>query len=195
MRSLVALLAILGLTMTLGATDGEAAGPWKAEVVDADTGTPLEGVVVLAVWFRREASPGGWAGGGYHASDEVVTGPDGRFEIPARSPIPPAPLVTTIQGPSFLIFKGGYGQWRFRDASEWERLPFEERKARVKATWKAFQGEGVVIELPPLRTPAERRRFLRHAGPSGEIPPIRIPRYLDAFNAERVSLGLEPLGR
>ena len=33
----------------------EAAGPWRARVVDAENGAPIEGVVVLAIW-RREAS-------------------------------------------------------------------------------------------------------------------------------------------
>src|SRR3990170_3762971 len=61
--------------LTLWVGIGEAAGPWKAQIVDAETGRPLEGVVVLAVWIRYTASVGGWAGAKYYASEEVVTGP------------------------------------------------------------------------------------------------------------------------
>ena len=30
-------------------------GPWRAQLVDAETGQPLEGAVVLALWDKRSA--------------------------------------------------------------------------------------------------------------------------------------------
>jgi hypothetical protein len=36
----------------------EAAGPWRAQVVDAETGQPLEGVAVIAVWQRGFSGTG-----------------------------------------------------------------------------------------------------------------------------------------
>src|SRR5262245_65683980 len=43
----------LAAECTLAPAAVEAAGPWKARIVDADTRGALEGVVVLAVWQRH----------------------------------------------------------------------------------------------------------------------------------------------
>ena len=154
-----------------------AAGPWNAQVVDAETGQPLEGVVVLAYWVRYTASLGGWAGGAYHASQEVVTGPDGRFTIGARRSYT-IPMFTKVAGPEWVIFKPGYGQWRFRTGIE---------------AWDTFdRGEPAVIELPPLKTREERLHFYR--SPSFRypwtVPPNRQEHFREAENVERAYLGL-----
>lgn len=167
----------------------EAAGPWKAQIVDAETGKPLERVVVLAVWYRRYTSAGGWAGGGYYNSEEVVTGPDGQFVIQARSTWTLVPFLTAIQGPEFYIFKPGYGQWYFQGSKEWPRDVIEQ-KQHVKRAWEQFAGEGVAIELPPLKTRKERSEFLP-SRPS-DVPDSNMPRFLEALNQERIFLGLEP---
>src|SRR5262249_26034439 len=66
------------------ATLGEAAGPWRGQVLDAETGQPLEGVVVLAVW--EKVSPGAMhLARDFHDVDELVTDAEGRFIIPARN--------------------------------------------------------------------------------------------------------------
>ena len=54
-------LVIIFSALMFGGLSGQAnvAGPWKAQIVDAETGKPVEGVVVLAVWYRRYTSPGG----------------------------------------------------------------------------------------------------------------------------------------
>lgn len=179
MRWSAPFLVICFATLSVGVASGpgEAAGPWRAQVVDAETGQLLEGVVVLAIWYRRYTSPGGWAGGGYYDSEEVVTGPDGRFVIQARSTWTLLPFVTTIKGPYFWIFKPGYGAWqRF----------MEEAPAA-----KFFEmGEEIVIRLPPLKTQKERLDFLSR--PDGEIPPERMRKYLEALDQERINLGLKP---
>ena len=189
--STVVIVAGSGVTLP---SPGEAAGPWTAQVVNAETGQPLEGVVVLAVWYRRYTSPGGWAGGGYYASEEVVTGPDGRFVIDARATWTLLPFVTIIKGPEFLIFKPGYGRWRFQGSEAWP-LDVVERPEYVKKAWEQFTGEGVVLELAPLKTREERLKALSQASPSGEIPDARMRRYLEALDQEAVSLGLQPTGR
>lgn len=67
-------------------SNGEGSGPWKAQIVDAETGQPLEGVVVLASWIKCEASMGGWAAGKYYDSAAPARRPD----RPAALPIGPA---------------------------------------------------------------------------------------------------------
>ncbi len=190
-QSLLLAVFFLAISSGMRPAPGEAAGPWKAQVVDAETGQPLEGVVVLAVWYRRYTSPGGWAGGGYYASEEVVTGPEGRFVIQARATWTLLPFLTTIQGPEILIFKPGYGRWQIRNPERWSREQwenFDEEPGRIFVV-----EEGVVIELPPLKMWKERRDFVFRAEPHGEVPSSRVLRYLEAIDQERISLGLKPI--
>ena len=58
-------------------------GPWRGQVVDADTGRPLSDVVVVAVWYLAIPGPV-HEGKVFQAADEVVTDAAGRFELPAR---------------------------------------------------------------------------------------------------------------
>jgi hypothetical protein len=185
-------LALLVATMGLGrATLTQAQAVWTAEVVDAETGQPLEGVVVLAVWHRRHTGPGGWGGGWTHEATEVVTGADGRFEIPA-----PSPGVTLFAfemappQPAFLLFKPGYGPWRFRGERTWPSLSPQEREARRDLAWEQFAEDGVVLELSPLRTREERLQGVPTL--PEEVPEARMPRLLDAITQERLRLSLPP---
>jgi len=182
------LMGICALGALTVPTLGEAAGPWKAQIVDQETKKPLEGVVVLAVWERRYTSPGGPAGGGYYDSEEVVTGPDGRFVIPAKWTFTFLPFLTVIKGPYFYIFKPGYGQWQFQGADTWERY---ERSDRYQAAMAQLEADGAVMELPPLKTREERLKFMRE----GVLTPAVVPaaglkHYEAAINQERTSLGL-----
>ncbi len=160
--------------------------------MDAETGQPLEGVVVLAHWIKYTGWWGGWGGGEFYDAEEVVTGPDGRFVIQPRST---RTLLwwKKIQG-YFVIFKPGYGQWRYKGYWEWQKLPIWEREASEEAVRKWEEtGEiegGVVIELPPLKTREERLRFFRLLSVPRDIPLDRT-RHLDkAKDAERAHVGL-----
>ncbi len=170
-----AVLALLVLT-AFHAREAAAAGPWRGRVVDAQTGQPLEGVVVLAFWTRSWPSLGGWAAAEYQDSEEVVTGPDGRFVIrPRRSYT--VPLVTKVQGPDWRIFKSGYGEWPWlTDPEQGEQ--FE-------------RGVETVIALPPVATRDERLSVLRADVPPTIVPVENARRLLEAVNAERVELGLQ----
>lgn len=145
-------------------SNGEAAGPWKAQIVDAETGQPLEGVVVLASWIKYESSVGGWAGGKYYDSEEVVTGPDGRFVIQSRWSYT-IPGITKVSGPEWVIFKPGYGQWRLRPGA------------------KGFgEGEEAIIGLSALKTREERLKF--HVTRPTWVPPERMTRLTEALKKE-----------
>ena len=173
----------------------EAAGPWRAQVVDAETGEPLAGVAVIGVWNRRLIGhglvplwPTGWVG-----ADEATTDAAGRFTLPRRFFAPA--LVTHVPEPELSLFKAGYGGWRLRDRE------------------MALTRPGAVIELRPLRSPDARRKYvegrwtreeraqLRTGWRDAEAPPnwIDLP-YQDArgleaaINQERAALGLRPIG-
>lgn len=173
----------------------EAAGPWKAQVVDADTGKPIEGAVVVAIWERRaHGHPAiGFGRTGYYTHEEVITDAEGRFVIPARTFANP-PLFFPIEGPDLLLFKGSYGPWRFQ-------------RSRSDLT----SPTGAVIEMRPLRDVRERvaymerrwkepdpKQFWSRNGRDGpedlSVPYQQIQRYETAINNERILLGLKRIG-
>ncbi len=171
----IILLLVAALAFLRAPAAADAAGPWRARVVDAETAQPLEGVVVLAYWQWYQPSLGGWAGGGFHAAEEVVTGADGRFRIRSRWSYT-IPLIVKVAGPEWVIFKPGYGAWRFQAPEDWKK--FED-------------GREVVIELPPLKTKEQRLEFHDRLSWSHVIPRDKIPNLLKAWQMDRRFLGLE----
>lgn len=182
------LIVISVLVGILSLKSAEAAGPWKAQVVDAETRKPLEGVVILAYWIKYTSSWAGWAGGEFYDAEEMVTGSDGRFVIPARWTFTLLPW-TKIAGPEFVIFKPGYGLWRFQGSRDWPEDAYEQ-SVRTKKAWEQFTGEGVVIELPPLKTREERLKFLGSVSYAPVVPLEHTKRLDEAKDKEREQLGL-----
>ena len=165
---------------------------YRATIVDDKTGQPLQGVVIVAIWNRRYNSLGGWAGGGYYASEETETGPDGKFVLKGRATWTLLPLITTIKGPEFTFYKPGYGTvWGFQGSSTWPTDVFEQQ-ARVEAEWNRFRGQGTVLTLPRLSTDRERISALAFPYVGGDVPRERLSRLLDAVRRERAALGLSP---
>ena len=171
-----------------------AAGPWRAQIVDAETGQPLEGVVVLARWDEKTA---GWPHPDrrFHDVDEMQSDTDRRIVIPARD-LSRNNRFRAIVGPDIAMFKAGYGRWRFR--ADGPRPLLEEPSVlerRAKQGWQHFATDGVVVELPLARTRDERLFVLESAMPAGDVPAQKFPRMRAAYDAERVRLGLTPLRR
>jgi hypothetical protein len=103
--------------------------------------------------------------------------------------------VTHVPEPELGLFKAGYGGWRLQD-------------------WDApLTRPGAVIELRPLRSPDERRKYLEGAWTREERAQLRPgwhsagppPNWIDllyreargfevAINRERAALGLRPIG-
>lgn len=172
-----------------------AAGPWHGKVIDAETGKPLEGVVVLATWWKHYASVAGWSSGKYIDSEEVVTDVDGRFAIKSRWLINWFPILMEIRGPELYIFKPGYGKWRFQGEAEevCHKLGSGKLCERREEALREFERGSVVIELPPL-TEQERQGIL-DISPYGSVPHSRMGRFLDALDQEEASRGRSPLPR
>jgi len=173
-------LAVVAVVGVLGMPDtSQGAGPWRAQIVDAETGQPLEGVVVLFVWHKMTRTPGG-PSPAFEDAEEAVTGPDGRFTIRARRLFTLNPF-KYVEGPEVVIFKPGYGQWGVRGGfpPEWEELEVGD----------VFQKGGLVIELPPLRTREERLRFYDRLRWSPHVPPDRTKSLEEAERVERANLG------
>ena len=117
-RGVTVLVAMLLIPLLL-TSYSEAAGSWRAQIIDKETGKPIEGAVVFVRWEKRYTSfVGEMDGNEYYDSEEAVTNADGRFVIGARQTWTLNPL-SEIYGPEFFIFKSGYGRWQFRDFDKW----------------------------------------------------------------------------
>ncbi len=176
----MALLAVI----LAAALPAQAAGPWRATIIDADTGKPLESVVVVAAFTKYTASLGGWAGGEYYGSDEVVTGPDGRFEIPARNLWNPIRWFTEVRL-ELVMFKPGYGRERPR------------KTEATRAIWEKFESPGIpanadiVLEMPRLKTRQERMDFCLNLRVPPRVPLDRQRAYREAMKQEEAYLGFK----
>jgi hypothetical protein len=171
---------LLGLALLiLGTRPAGAAGPWRGQVVDAETGRPLEGVIVVAVWDKL--SPGAiHPQRDFHDALEVATDSEGRFVIPARSLTTLNPFVN-VEGPETYMFKSGYGLGPVRN------LPLGGNRDDV---YRLMERDVAIFELRPLKTRQERLRELSRLPTS--VPEALIPRYREATRNERISLGLGP---
>ena len=157
-------------------------GPWRAQIVDAETGQSVEGVIVLAIWDRKSF---GWPHPDreHYDAEELVSDHDGRVVIAARH-LPRATPLHVVIGPIVTMFKSGYGVWRFRragglrDAKEWADL-----------------GGDAVFELVRAKTLDERRRALLWIVPPYDVPPAKMPRTLAARDHEIAVLEGSPTQR
>lgn len=186
-QSLLRMIFVIAISWVLWPTAGETAGPWKAQVVDAESKQPLEGVVVLAWWTRHVRSFGG-PSQEYYDSEEVLTDKDGRFTIAARSFFSLNPLVF-FRGPFFFIFKPRYGEgmWPgYKDSEMWS----EEKRKALSTYAQLFQLDGIVIEMPRLRTIEERRNYLgTYRGNFLVTPREKMPLLQKAITEERRAVG------
>ena len=83
-----------------------------ARVIDAETGQPIEGVVVVAVW---KLYGGGFGHGGHHGAlfvEETVTDANGEFAFGKWGPRRRPAYAALDTAPWLLLFKSGY-QHRF----------------------------------------------------------------------------------
>ncbi len=154
-------------------------GPYRAQVVDADSKAPLVGAIVVALWRRDRVYPLHIETEN-HAVREVVTDSDGRFMLDATDIERSAPRRT--RKPEFLIFKPGYGSFpRFQ-------------RAPRGFTGGIFEGEGAIIELPRLETREERRSQLLVLDPHSlsDAPFRDLPAFVRQINEESLAVGLGP---
>lgn len=154
-------------------------GPYRGQVIDAETKAPLAGAVVVALWQRNRVYPFHSVAENY-AVRETVTDAEGRFFLDAKDVEERAPRRT--RRPGFLIFLPGYGSYPKQHVSP------------TGFTGGMFERPGAVVELPRLVDREERRKHLWSFGPhSYSDKPFReLPELMRRINAERISIGLEP---
>ena len=109
----------------------------------------------------------------FYDAREVLTGPDGTFEIPRR---PPPFFTFRILEPEFKVFAPGYAETRWVVSPPTGELLIDP----------------TVIEMRRLKTREELRQKSR-ARPS-QVPDDRMPELIRAINIERKMLGMDLIG-
>lgn len=141
-------------------------GPYYGKTVDADTGLPIEGAVVLASFYTEAYTLGGTRPKFVDAL-EVMTDARGEFQIPAQRVWAfRAPHRWDVH-PDFVIFKPGYGSFpRHKGVSPkfspGDTLPPDQH---------------VVMKLPRLNPPDEIRENSRSLLPS-DVPPEKMQNFV-----------------
>ena len=113
-------------------------GPFRGQVVDAETGMPISGANVMVAWDRDNPNPVHWTQR-FHDAHETVTDASGRFEIPRERRLPSI----LVQGPRFGVFAPGY-------VAEAEDVTPAGGRPYVDAT---------VLKMRPLNTREERCKY------------------------------------
>jgi len=156
----------------------------RGQVVDAETGRPIEGAVVMAQWVLSHIGSGHY-GKRLHIH-ETVTDKNGNYVIPSWGPKPRLPMTDLIyRDPEILIFKSGYEpeglenskpQTNSLRVSEWDGKIIKLKKPRGSLEDYAQRLESMSIGLPS--DGKEWRAF------------PRMILALDAENRRLLSLGL-----
>jgi hypothetical protein len=159
---------------------GQPRGPYRGRVIDADTKSPIAGAVVAAYWVRERIYPLHSSRERY-AVREVTTDDVGQFVLDASDIEENAPK--RVLHPEFRIFVPGYGAF-----------PGFNRSPRG-FIGGIFWGQGTTVELNRPDARDIRVRSMRSVDPYNwsERPFLELPHLVEAFNRERVFLGLEPI--
>jgi hypothetical protein len=144
-------------------------GPFQGEIVDADTGQPIEGAVVVVAWTHTS----NFFQDGRHEVDarEAVTDAQGRWEIPER-PMPPweGGIASALR--RFYVFAPGH--------------EVVDRRGTPSNQYQ-YQRETTVTTMRRLTTREARCKFvfgLEIALPSTTVGE-KTPRYFAAIERER----------
>lgn len=140
----------------------------RATVVNEETGEPLEGVVVVALWELQQVS----ARPRLHIT-EAVTDAQGRFHIPGWGPKPRPPLAHLgHRSPLLILFKGGFVPLRLHTEARarveqyvpaYRTMPTKQLRERI--LWlrgspdDAVQDciwDGLTLQMEPFRKTPER---------------------------------------
>jgi hypothetical protein len=145
-------------------------GPYKGKVVDAVTGEPIEGVVVLAVWRKNNPTPAGGISK-YNDARETLTDKNGDFEIQGKG----LRVFSTLDV-MITIFKAGY---KYRD-SLWVSLK--------RDNWK----DGKAL-IPLRKLTVEERKRQGSPFPPTEAPLEKVKLFINEINKNEVELGRKPI--
>lgn len=149
-------------------------GPYEGKIVDADTGNPIEGVVVLGVWYKETPTVAG-AVSSYYEARETVTNKNGDFNIPGMG----LKILSNVAVMDFLIFKAGY---EYKGLWSWEAL---KKDSGLKVKWEDKKA------IIPLRKLTLEERKSPPYPPTEAVKGNRARLLENEINKDRRERGLE----
>jgi hypothetical protein len=150
--------------------------PFKGKVIDTDTKEPIQGAVVLAVYYFTSSGVAG-AISSVEDGQETLTDKNGEFELPRTRRW--FVLHRGYPEGTLEIFKPGYGT-------------FWDKRAKAVGDNKSWPtpGKYIVYELPRLKTTKELKA--QNIRTYSEIPYRYKKNYIRLYNEWRISLGYGP---
>lgn len=167
---------------------------YKGKIIDSETKEPIEGAVVVAIYYTHPiiSGPAGGSSSIIHFK-EVLTDNNGNFLLPSYK--------TFIQPNSkedrteIIIFKPGYGSYPRGQISPPTNVDSEHfftekfgSKGQIGRGTKAIKFIFGLVELPKFKTPGERLKNL--PGFPSEMSSKDSPIFYKLLNEERKRLGL-----
>ncbi len=153
-------------------------GEHKGRVVDAETGEPLVGVVVLGIWQTETPTPGG-AVHHFHDARETLTDKNGEFSLHGVG----IRLLSNLLPMDVLLLKTGY-----EEMGPMERDALKEGPYSVRIKW---DGERAIIPLKRLTMEERKKRLFDKL----DIPDEKQRLLIREVNKERIEIGLPPYRR
>jgi hypothetical protein len=180
-KAFLVLLAAL-VTAISGCTITHRFGPFSGKVVEAETGEPIEGAVVLIAFYTEGFSVGGPV---YRFADavEALTDAKGEFYFPPRR-------VTLYRSMSIWdnecrisIFKPGYGA--YPKNSKTFSVPNLEQSRFIP------ENERITFHLPKLLTLEEKKENLYKVENPAGIPNDKMQNLRRLEDEERINVGID----
>lgn len=168
---LMALLFGLG---SCAASQSPTVGYYRGQVVDADTGEPLPGVIVVFLWYGDVYSPvtKRITTKEFHKVTEVLTDIFGHFEVSAAPESESGPFIVEVRRTDPIFFLPGYLlDYKAQNAGDPLLGPTIIYLKRAKNPRDAVEPLPLVPSFPFGQTPL----------------------FLKALNQERARLGLPPI--
>lgn len=157
-------------------------GPFLGKVVDAETGEPIGGAVILIGFNTKGGTFGGtvWQ---FADAVEVLTDAKGEFRLPSKRVTLFRAMSSWDNECSVSIFKPGYGAYPRH--SKTFCVPNLER------SWFIPENEYITFFLPKLLTIEERRENLFNIETPGGITIDKMPNLRKLEDEERINVGID----
>lgn len=169
-------LPLLLVPLLIGCAVAHYYGSIKGRVVDRDTGQPLEGAAVVAMYRTVYGSLGGEVTR-FEDAQEAKTDANGEFSIPGIFVFAPRPPFSWFNWePEFCVYQPEYGQ-------------YSRGLGDAKATRLTKEDGCQEFRLPRLMT-LEARREGALLWPTAGLPRSKAPHLVTLMNMERKAIGL-----
>ena len=182
----VIVVLLLPTLLFFGHVRGALGGDYHGQVVDAETGKPIEGAVVVVEWHKKPRI----AMGGinyFHSATETLTDPEGKFSLDSSPGIDWNPFTYVGHAPFILAFYPGYRPFT---AAYPEDIGTTSDLNKIA---EAFE-RGVVVKLRKQTLESEQKRYTDTSGFGPIMAPYTvIPNFHRLINIQRKIVGMREL--